>query len=160
MILYVFRCSQLFSARLQLFWITTPCVMHNHPCAHTFLCFTATFVVLMYPSLNSNKCVKCDILLEFYLCSGASLAGPGCLCQKSNKNKFDHLRSTGGHWETISGSFSIPFGSWLKVQSWQSLYTVNKFHDAYSVFCRGLLLDVMNGDLAVWCFQNQDFCRD
>ena len=87
MILDVFPCSQLFSDDFR--WVAT--FMDNHPlCAH---------------------------FVELSLCSGESLAGPGCLCWKSNWTKFDHLGITGGHWETISGSFSIPFGSGLEVQS-------------------------------------------
>ena len=33
-----------------------------------------------------------------------------------NWTKFDHSGSTGSHWETISGSFSIPFGSYFFVE--------------------------------------------
>ena len=87
MILGVLRCFQLGCN----FYRIAPCAMHNHPlCAH---------------------------FVELPLCSGEYLAGLGCLCWKSNWTKFDHVGSTGGHWETISGSFSIPFGSGLKVQS-------------------------------------------
>ena len=32
-------------------------------------------------------------------------------------NSTTLIGSTGGHWETIGGSFSIPFGSGLEVQS-------------------------------------------
>ena len=46
-------------------------------------------------------------------CSRESLVGPRCFCWKPNSTKFDHL-GTGGHWKTISGSFSIPFGSGLE----------------------------------------------
>ena len=51
------------------------------------------------------------------LSSGVSLAGSGGFFWKSNWTKFDHVGSTGGHWETISGSFSISFGSELGAQS-------------------------------------------
>ena len=77
----VFRCFQLGCN----FYRIAPCAMHNHPlCAH---------------------------FVELPLCSGEYLAGLGCFCWKSNWTKFDHVGSTGGHWETISGSFSIPFGN-------------------------------------------------
>ena len=55
--------------------------------------------------------------VELPLWSGESLAGSGCFCWKSNWTKFDHVGSTGGNWETISGSFSISFRSKLEVQS-------------------------------------------
>ena len=55
--------------------------------------------------------------VELPLWSGESLAGSGCFCWKSNWTKFDHLGTTGGNWETISGSFSISFRSKLEVQS-------------------------------------------
>ena len=42
------------------------------------------------------------------------MAGSGCFGWISNWTKFDHVGSTGGHWETISGSFSIPFGNGLE----------------------------------------------
>ena len=60
--------------------------------------------------------------MELSLCSGESLAGSGCFCWKSNWTKFDHLGSTGGHWETISGSFSIPFGSGSEVPSMRPIF--------------------------------------
>ena len=55
--------------------------------------------------------------VELPLWSGESLAGSGCFCWKSNWTKFDHVGTTGGNWETISGSFSISFRSKLEVQS-------------------------------------------
>ena len=55
--------------------------------------------------------------VELPLWSGESLAGSGCFCWKSNWTKFDHVGTTGGNWETISGSFSISFWSKLEVQS-------------------------------------------
>ena len=60
----------------------------------------------------------CVHFVELSLCNGESLAGPGCFCWKSNWTKFDHLGSTGGHWETVSGIFSIPFVSGLEVPSY------------------------------------------
>ena len=87
MILDVFRCSQLLSDVFS--WVGT--FMDSHPlCAH---------------------------FVELPLCSGEYLAGLGCFCWKSNWTKFNHVGSTGDHWETISGSFSISFGSKLEVQS-------------------------------------------
>ena len=59
----------------------------------------------------------CGHFVELSLCSGESLAGPGCFCCKWNWTKFDHLGITWGHWETISGSFLILFGSGLEVPS-------------------------------------------
>ena len=59
----------------------------------------------------------CGHFVELSLCSGEALAGPGCFCWKSNWTKFDHLGSTRGHWETVSGSFFISFGNGLEVPS-------------------------------------------
>ena len=90
--------------------------MHNHPlCGH-----------FVEPSL-----------LTLY--SGESLAGPGCLCWKSNWTEFDHKGSTGGQWETISGSFSIPFGSYFFVEC----HTHTNKH-CHCYWCHGLILSLDN----------------
>ena len=87
MILDVFQCSQLFSDVFS--WVGT--FMDNHPmCAH---------------------------FVELPLWSVEFLAGSRCFCWKSNWTKFDQVGTTGGHWETLSGSFSISFLSKLEVQS-------------------------------------------
>ena len=87
MILDVFQCSQLFYDVFS--WVGT--FMDNHP--------------------------MCAYFVELPLWSVEFPAGSGCFCWKSNWTKFDHIGSTGGHWETNSGSFSIPFGNGLEVPS-------------------------------------------
>ena len=42
---------------------------------------------------------------------------PRMLLLEIESDQFDQLGSTGGHWEIISGSFSVPFGSELEFQS-------------------------------------------
>ena len=64
-----------------------------------------------------HKHPLCGHFVELSLWSGESLAWSGCSCWKSNWTKFDHLGSIWGHWETVSGSFLIPFGSGLEVPS-------------------------------------------
>ena len=82
MILDVFRCSQLFSDVLSwvgILWITTPCAMHNHP--------------------------LCAYFMELPLWSAEFSAGSRCFFWKSNLTKFDHVGSTGGHWENTVTAF-------------------------------------------------------
>ena len=101
----------------------------------------------------------CAHFVELSLRSGESLAGTGCFGRKSNWTKFDHSGSTGGHWETISGSFSIPFGSGLKVQSQcapiipspcSTIYEEDKFYSSlmiviFSVFSNSHCLSWSDG---------------
>ena len=112
MILDVFRCSQLLSDVFS--WVVT--FMHNQP--------------------------LCGHFVELSLFSGESLAGPACFCWKSNWTKIDHLGSTGGHWETISGSFLVLFGSGLEPWRFQvsmrpifpsTRHTINEEDKFYSI---------------------------
>ena len=82
-----------------------------------FRCFS--WVITFMDNHPSEWCITtpCAHFVELSLRSGESLAGTGCFGRKSNWTKFDHSGSTGGHWETISGSFSIPFGNGLEVPS-------------------------------------------
>ena len=81
----------------------------------------------------------CGHFVKLSLFSGESLAGPACFCWKSNWTKIDHLGSTGGHWETISGSFSIPFGSYFFVEC----HTHTNKH-CHCYWCHGLILSLDN----------------
>ena len=87
MILDVFRCFQLFSDVFS--WVGT--FLDNHKMSTLFV--------------------------KFSLYSVEFPAGSGCFSWKLNWTKFDQVGTAGGHWETISGSFSISFLSELEVQS-------------------------------------------
>ena len=95
-----FRCFPMFLAVFRCFQLgcnyyrIAPCAMHNHP-----LC--ATFVELPL----------------------WSVAGSGCFGWISTWTKLDHVGNTGGHWETMSSSFSISFESSKSVYAFYIVFS-------------------------------------
>ena len=94
----VFRCSQLFCDIFS--WVIT--FMDNHTSVR---CITNPCTRMLLSSLY-----EVGNLWQDQDASVGNQIGP-------NWTKFDHVGTTGGNWETISGSFSISFRSKLEVQS-------------------------------------------
>ena len=96
MIFDVFQCSQLFSDVFS--WVGT--FMDNHPMCAQNAPQNVRRTFCGAPSMKCGISGRVTVLLS-----------------KSNWTKFDQVGTTGGHWETLSGSFSISFLSKLEVQS-------------------------------------------